>query len=157
MSFTISRRQFIGSSAVATALGAVPHVHAAGSDLLRVGLIGCGGRGTGAASQALRADPAVKLVAMGDAFEDRLGQSLDTLAKDKEIAAKIDVPPGRRFVGFDAYKQVIASVDVVLLCTPPHFRPIHLKAAVEAGKHVFAGSSPKRVGNFGPFFSWTSR
>ena len=76
---------------------------------------------------------------MGDAFEDRLGQSLDTLTKDKEIAAKIDVPPGRRFVGFDAYKQVIASgVDVVLLCTPPHFRPIHLKAAVEAGKHVFA-------------------
>ena len=138
MSFTISRRQFIGSSAVATTLGAVPHVYAAGSDVLRVGLIGCGGRGTGAASQALRADPAVKLVAMGDAFEDRLGQSLDTLTKDEEIAAKIDVPPGRRFVGFDAYKQVIAGVDVVLLCTPPHFRPIHLKAAVEAGKHVFA-------------------
>ena len=138
MNFTISRRQFIGSSAVATALGAVPHVHAAGSDVLRVGLIGCGGRGTGAASQALRADPAVKLVAMGDAFEDRLGQSLDTLSKDKEIAAKIDVPLERRFVGFDAYKQVIASVDVVLLCTPPHFRPIHLRAAVEAGKHVFA-------------------
>ncbi len=138
MRCTLSRRQFIGSSAVATALGAVPHVHAAGSDVLRVGLIGCGGRGTGAASQALRADPAVKLVALGEAFEDRLEQSLDTLTKDKEIAAKIDVPPERRFVGFDAYKQVIASVDVVLLCTPPHFRPIHLKAAVEAGKHVFA-------------------
>ena len=139
MRLTISRRQFIGSSAAATALGAVPHAHAAGSDVLRVGLIGCGGRGTGAASQALRADPAVKLVAMGDAFEDRLGQSLDTLTKDEEIAAKIDVPPERRFVGFDAYKQVIASgVDVVLLCTPPHFRPIHLEAAVEAGKHVFA-------------------
>ena len=128
MRLTISRRQFIGSSAAATGLGAVPHAYAAGSDVLRVGLIGCGGRGTGAASQALRADPAVKLVAMGDAFEDRLGQSLDTLTKDEEIAAKIDVPPGRRFVGFDAYKQVIASgVDVVLLCTPPHFRPIHLE------------------------------
>ena len=139
MRFTISRRQFIGSSAAATGLGAVSHAFAAGSDVLRVGLIGCGGRGTGAASQALRADPAVKLVAMGDAFEDRLGQSLDTLTKDEQIAAKIDVPPGRRFVGFDAYKQVIASgVDVVLLCTPPHFRPIHLEAAVEAGKHVFA-------------------
>ena len=76
---------------------------------------------------------------MGDAFEDRLEQSLDTLTQDEAIAAKIDVPPERRFVGFDAYKQVIASgVDVVLLCTPPHFRPLHLEAAVEAGKHVFA-------------------
>src|SRR5437763_10132895 len=139
MRLTISRRQFLGSSAAATGLGAVSHAFAAGSDVLRVGLIGCGGRGTGAASQALRADPAVKLVAMGDAFEDRLGQSLDTLTKDEPIAAKIDVPPGRRFVGFDAYRQVIASgVDVVLLCTPPQFRPIHLAAAVEAGKHVFA-------------------
>jgi predicted dehydrogenase len=139
MRLTISRRQFIGSSAAATALAAVPNAHAAGSDVLRVGLIGCGGRGTGAASQALRADSAVKLVAMGDAFEDRLGQSLVTLTRDEGIAAKIDVPPERRFVGFDAYKQVIASgVDVVLLCTPPHFRPIHLAAAVEAGKHVFA-------------------
>jgi predicted dehydrogenase len=139
MRLTISRRQFLGSTAAATAMGAVPHAHAAGSDVLRVGLIGCGGRGTGAASQALRADSAVKLVAMGDAFEDRLGQSLDTLMRDAEISAKIDVPQGRRFVGFDAYRQVIGSdVDVVLLCTPPHFRPIHLEAAVEAGKHAFA-------------------
>jgi predicted dehydrogenase len=139
MRFTISRRQFIGSSAAATGLGAVSNAFVAGSDVLRVGLIGCGGRGTGAASQALRADSAVKLVALGDAFEDRLGQSLDTLTKDEKIAAKIDVPQERRFVGFDAYKHVIASgVDVVLLCTPPHFRPIHLEAAVEAGKHVFA-------------------
>ena len=83
MRLTISRREFLGSSAAATALGAVTHAHAGGSDVLRVGLIGCGGRGTGAASQALRADPAVKLVAMGDAFEDRLGQSLDTLMKDE--------------------------------------------------------------------------
>lgn len=142
---TISRRQFLESSATATAtatvtaLGAVPLVHAGGDDVLRVGLIGCGGRGTGAASQALRADPAVKLVALADAFEDRLEQSLDTLMKDAKIASKIDVPRDRRFAGFDAYKQVLAcGVDVVLLCTPPHFRPIHLKAAVEAGKHVFA-------------------
>ena len=78
MRLTISRRQFIGSSAAATALAAVPHAHAAGSDVLRVGLIGCGGRGTGAAAQALKADPNVKLVAMADAFEDRLEQSLDT-------------------------------------------------------------------------------
>lgn len=139
-----SRRTFLQQSAtVAGALAADAafqrYAHAAGSDVLRIGLIGCGSRGTGAASQALRADPNVKLVALGDAFQDRLELSLESLKKDEEIASKIDVSPERRFVGFDAYKQVIESgVDVVLLCTPPHFRPLHLRAAVEAGKHVFA-------------------
>src|SRR4051812_48199485 len=135
-----TRRDFLRTSAaVAGALAAVPHVHAGGSDVLRIGLIGCGGRGTGAASQALRADEQVKLVAMGDAFEDRLQSSLATLRKDEKVAAKIDVPSDRCFVGFDAYQKVLAAgVDVVLLCTPPHFRPLHLKAAVEAGKHIFA-------------------
>jgi predicted dehydrogenase len=140
-----SRRDFLKTSAavVATAtagrLALAPNVHADGGDLLRVGLIGCGGRGTGAAAQALNADQNVKLVAMGDAFRDRLESSLATLRKDEAIAGKIDVKPDHCFVGFDAYKQVIASsVDVVLLCAPPHFRPAHLKAAVEAGKHVFA-------------------
>ncbi len=135
-----TRREFLAASAAgAVALaGAVPAVHAAGGDTLRIGLIGCGGRGTGAATQALRADPNVKLVAMGDAFSDRLEGSLSQLRSDGDIADKIDVKPDRRFVGFDAYKQVLASgVDVVLLATPPHFRPIHLKAAVEARKHVF--------------------
>lgn len=114
-------------------------MHAAGDDVLRVGLIGCGGRGTGAASQALAADPRVLLTAMGDAFEDRLELSLKTLRKTADLESKIDVPAERQFVGFDAYRQVIASgVDVVLLATPPHFRPMHLQAAVEAGKHVFA-------------------
>jgi predicted dehydrogenase len=112
--------------------------HAAGDDMLKVGLIGCGGRGSGAASQALHADPHVKLWAMADAFEDRLELSLTTLQNDSEIASKIDVPPERRFTGFDAYKDVIASCDVVLLCTPPQFRPLHLRAAVDAGKHIFA-------------------
>lgn len=112
--------------------------HAAGSDVLRVGLIGCGGRGTGAAAQALKADKNVQLTAMGDAFEDRLLGSLETLTKN-EVGDKVNVAPERRFVGFDAYKQVIASgVDVVLLTSPPHFRPLHLKAAIDAGKHVFA-------------------
>jgi predicted dehydrogenase len=110
-----------------------------GSDVLRVGLIGCGGRGTGAAAQALAADKNVKLTAMGDAFKDRLESSLAELNKDQTIAAKIDVPQDRCFVGFDAYKAVIASgVDVVLLASPPQFRPLHLGAAVEAGKHIFA-------------------
>jgi predicted dehydrogenase len=134
-----TRRDLLGASAVAATLAAAPHVYAAGSDVLRVGLIGCGSRGTGAASQALRADEHVKLVAMGDAFEDRLQTSLETLRKDEKVAGKIDVPPERCFVGFDAYRQVLAAgVDVVLLTTPPHFRPLHLKAAVEAGKHIFA-------------------
>ncbi len=113
--------------------------HAAGNDLIKVGLIGCGGRGTGAASQALMADSHVQLTAMGDAFEDRLQLSLKSLNKIEGLESKIDVPKERQFVGFDAYKQVLASgVDVVLLTTPPHFRPLHLQAAVAAGKHVFA-------------------
>ena len=143
---TGSRRQFIKTTAtlaggaVATrALVRPPAVYAAGSDTLKVGLIGCGGRGTGAAKQALLADKNVKLTAMADAFEDRLAFSLKALAANDELAGKIDVPTEQRFVGFDAYKQVLATdVDVVLLTTPPHFRPIHLKAAVEAEKHIFA-------------------
>jgi predicted dehydrogenase len=114
------------------------NAHVAGGDSLHIGLIGCGGRGTGAAAQALAAAPNVQLVAMGDAFEDRLEQSLATLRKEETVAARVDVPPDRRFVGFDAYRQVIAGSDVVLLCTPPHFRPLHLRAAIEAGRHVFA-------------------
>ena len=113
--------------------------HAGGSDILRIGLVGCGGRGTGAAADALQADPNVQLVAMADLFEDRLKSSLASLQKDEAVGKKVAVTPERQFVGFDAYKQLIASgVDVVLLATPPHFRPMHLKAAVDAGLHVFA-------------------
>jgi predicted dehydrogenase len=141
-----TRRSFLKASTAATATAAVagtlslaPAVYAAGDDTLRVGLIGCGQRGTGAASQALMADARVKLTAMGDAFEDRIQSSLVNLRETEGLAEKIDVPPERQFVGFDAYRQVLASgVDVVLLTTPPHFRPLHLQAAVEAGKHVFA-------------------
>ncbi len=140
-----SRREFVktstlaASGAIAAAVKLFPAVHAAGNDLIKVGLIGCGGRGTGAASQALMADSRVQLTAMGDAFEDRLQLSLKSLNKMEGLESKIDVPPERQFVGFDAYKQVLASgVDVVLLTTPPHFRPLHLQAAVAAGKHVFA-------------------
>ncbi len=141
-----SRREFLKTSAAvvggtAAALSIAESAHAAGSDLLKVGLIGCGGRGTGAAAQAVMGDKNVKLTAMGDLFEDRLQQSLRTLRndKDQELGDKIDVKPDHCFVGWDAYKQVIDSgVDVVLLCAPPHFRPLHLKAAIDAGKHVFA-------------------
>jgi predicted dehydrogenase len=135
-----SRRQFLKTAAITSAaatLAQAPLVHAGGSSMLKVGLVGCGGRGTGAASQALRADSHVKLWAAGDAFENRLNGCVNHLQNDSAIAGKLDLGE-RRFVGFDAYQQVINSgVDVVLLCTTPHFRPIHLAAAVAAGKHVF--------------------
>lgn len=138
-----SRREFLETStaAVAGSLAAmaIPRaVHAAGSEVLKVGLVGCGGRGSGAASQALQADSQAKLWAMADVFEDRLDLSLNSLQKIEAVAGKLDVPPERRFIGFDAYQKVIEACDVVLLCTPPHFRPQHLAAAVAAGKHVFA-------------------
>jgi len=140
MNLETSRRGFLASAAATGALaaGASAADSAANTGVLRVGLIGCGGRGTGAASQALRADKNVKLVALGDVFEDKLQKSLATLQRDSDIAGKIDVPADRQFVGFDAYQKVIACCDVVLLTTSPHFRPMHFKAAVDAGKHVFA-------------------
>jgi myo-inositol 2-dehydrogenase / D-chiro-inositol 1-dehydrogenase len=107
---------------------------------LRVGLIGCGGRGTGAALQALNADNNITLVAMGDVFPDRIQSSLSglTQALEAKAADKIKVSAENQFTGFDAYRKVIDSdVDVVILATPPGFRPMHLKAAIEAGKHVF--------------------
>ena len=137
-----SRRSFLKSSAMLGAAGLAGGlslsraVHAAGSDVLRVGLVGCGGRGSGAAVNALTADKHAKLVAMADAFADRLGSSLKQLRKAK--GDQVDVAPDHCFSGFDAYQKLIQSgVDVVLLATPPHFRPIHLAACVAAGKHVF--------------------
>jgi predicted dehydrogenase len=141
---SVSRRKFVqGSVVVAGSALTTKALFARGSvgaaDLLRIGLIGCGGRGTGAAAQALAADPNVKLVAMGDAFIDHVENSLAKLKADPKIAGKIDVPAERRFSGFDNYQKVLESgIDVVLLAEPPHFRPKHLKAAIEAGKHVFA-------------------
>src|SRR5262249_6370949 len=144
-----SRRDFLKSSATAvagaaltTSLTAVANVHAAGNDVIRVGLIGCGsprgGRGRGAAEQCVNAGPNVKLVAMGDLFQDHLEftrKRLSKLGRDK-----VDVPDDRCFVGFDAYEKVIGckDVDLVLLASPPGFRPQHIQAAVAAGKHIFA-------------------
>ncbi len=124
---------------MAATLDITRSAHASVDDTIKVGLIGCGGRGTGAAGQALNADKGTKLVAIGDAFPDHIERSLRNLRTQFESQpGKIDVPPDRCFTGFDAYKQVLgAGVDVVILTTPPHFRPIHLKAAVEAGKHIF--------------------
>jgi predicted dehydrogenase len=137
-----TRREFLKSSALVGSALAVPAIlpgplFAKGNnDTLKVGLIGCGGRGTGAASQALNADPNAVLTAMGDAFEDQLQKSLQSL--QKEQGDKVKVTPEKCFVGLDAYQKVIDSgVDVVLLTTPPGFRPVHLRAAIEADKHVF--------------------
>lgn len=138
-----TRRQFLKNTSTAAAAGllAAPFVlpgraFAASGETLKVGLIGCGGRGTGAASQAIQADPNVILTAMGDAFEDRLEGSLSNLKQ--QLGDKIQVDPEHRFVGFDAYQRVIDSgVDVVILTTPPGFRPLHLKYAIDQGKHVF--------------------
>ena len=104
---------------------------------LKIGLVGCGGRGTQAVENAMAADPAVELVAMADAFEDRLEGSLKRL-RSLPIQDRIKVDPEHRFVGFDAYAKLIKSdVDVVFLCTPPGWRPLHFEACVDAGKHVF--------------------
>lgn len=142
----LSRRAFVGTAlAAGAAAGAAgltlpSGVFARGDDTLRIGLIGCGGRGTGAALQALRADKGAVLVAVGDVFEDRVRSCLAGLSEELGDAAKdkLKVTPERTFVGLDAYRKVLdAGVDVVLLTTTPNFRPIHLEAAVQAGKHVF--------------------
>jgi predicted dehydrogenase len=124
--------------ALAGSLSIARSAHAAGDDEIKIALIGCGGRGTGAANQALRTSGKVKLIAMADVFEDRLNGSFQQLEKQSEIKDKIDVPQERRFVGFDSYKQALeAGPDLVILATPPGFRPYHFEAAVKAGKHVF--------------------
>ena len=109
--------------------------HSSVDDTIKIALIGCGDRGTGAAFQALNTRFNLKLVAMADAFQDRLDNSYKLLS-DK-FKDKVDVPKERQFVGFDGYKQAIALADVVLLVTPPGFRPMHFEEAVMQGKHVF--------------------
>ena len=134
-----TRRRFLAAAGATTAVVGFPSIvraQTASNPVLKIGLIGAGGRGTGAASQALSADPNVKLWAVGDAFSNQITASLQNLAS---FGDRIDVPEARRFVGLDAYQKVLESgVDVVLLTTPPGFRPMHLRAAVEAGKHIFA-------------------
>ncbi|GAA5118904.1 Gfo/Idh/MocA family oxidoreductase [Luteolibacter yonseiensis] len=134
-----TRRQFLATAAATTAIAGFPNIvraEGANAAVLKIGLIGAGGRGTGAASQALTADPNVKLWAVGDAFESQIGSSLKNLAT---FGDRVEVAENRRFSGLDAYQKVIESgVDVVILASPPGFRPQHLRAAVEAGKHVFA-------------------
>ncbi|MGC4002751.1 MAG: Gfo/Idh/MocA family oxidoreductase [Pirellulales bacterium] len=139
---SIDRRSFLETAALAGAAVATLNVsrsaHAAGSDVIRVGLVGCGGRGTGAAVDALKAEPNAKLVALADIFPDQAEKCLKALNAEGSVKGRIDVPQEKLFSGFDAYRQLIDSgVDVVLLCSTPHFRPQHLDYAIKAGKHVF--------------------
>jgi len=145
ISASTSRREFLrASSAVTAGLVAAPFVltgrgaELSPGDTIKVGLVGCGGRGNGAAKQALNADKNVQLVAMADVFENQLKNALSTLKRDMEVGEKVKVEEAKCFVGLDGYQKVIDSgVDLVILATPPGFRPEHLKAAVAAGKHVF--------------------
>ena len=134
-----NRRHFLGVAGATLAITGFPSIvrgQDASKQVLKIGLIGCGGRGTGAASQALAADPNVELWAMGDAFAPAIKNSLGQLAS---FGVRSEVPEARCFAGLDSFQEVINSgVDVVLLAAPPGFRPQHLRAAVEAGKHVFA-------------------
>ena len=135
----VSRRDFIKASAAVGMAALLPgkeRLFAAGSDKIRVGLIGCGGQGTRDAISCVNSAPNVEIVAMGDLFQDRLDESLAKLSKEADD--KVSITEDTCFVGFDAYKKVIAcDVDMVLIVTPPHFHPEHVKAAIEAGKHVF--------------------
>ena len=137
-----SRRDFLRSSSVLAAGGALTGAmsvaraaYSGGSDEIKIGLIGAGGRGSGAAAHAMNTDGATRLIAVCDAFGDRLQQTLNKLDR---YGDKVDVPQERQFVGFDGYKQLLETdCDLVILATPPGFRPLHFEAAVAAGKHIF--------------------
>ena len=145
------RRAFVKQSGLlSTGIIAAPMMSQANyfsgaDDVIKIALIGCGGRGTGAALQALQSKQRVKLVAMADAFRDRLdscyknitSEDLSDAGTKGSVKAMVDVPEDRKFVGFDAYLKAIPLADVVILATPPGFRPIHFEEAVNQGKHIF--------------------
>jgi myo-inositol 2-dehydrogenase / D-chiro-inositol 1-dehydrogenase len=130
------RRSFLKTGSLITAASILPGLARAQGDgkEIRVALIGCGGRGTGAAAQSLNC-PGTKLVALADAFEDNCEKAYETLKK--QFGDRVDVPKERRFHGFDAFKQATDAADLVLLCSTPGFRPAHFEYAVEKGKHAF--------------------
>jgi predicted dehydrogenase len=145
--FRLTRRDFMKNSAIltggmfATPMFAKQNFFANGNEEIKIAVVGCGGRGTGAAVQALSVKENVKLVAVADAFRDRIDECMkklnDKSSSEKNIKARVNVPESNIFVGFDGYKQAIALADVVILTTPPGFRPIHFEEAIRQGKHVF--------------------
>src|SRR6185436_9483111 len=142
-----SRREFVRKSTLAAgSLMAMPLIskasffNASVDDTIKVALIGCGGRGTGAAKQALLSKQNVKLVAMADAFKDRIDDCHKNLLEEEDLLPlkdKFAVPEENKVVGFDAYKKAIPLADVVILTTPPGFRPVHFEEVVKQGKHAF--------------------
>jgi len=147
--YTPSRRTFIKAGVAAStlaALGAKPYAfgaHHSSSDKLKVGVIGCGYRGTGAAHQCVKAGPNIELYAIADFFQDKLDEAKEKFSNgwgsfDPLTSEEVNITPEREFTGFDAYKQLLATdVDVVIIATQPGFRPLHFEAAIKAGKHVF--------------------
>ncbi|QOV90141.1 Gfo/Idh/MocA family protein [Humisphaera borealis] len=147
-----TRRDFLKTSAVAAGVALSANVvasrmaYAAGSDELKIGLVGAGGRGSGATAQALNTSNAVSLVAVADAFEDKAKSAVDRFKKDRP--GQIAATAATTFSGFDAYKKVLdQKLDMVILATPPGFRPMHFEAAVQAGKNIFM---EKPVGSDAP-------
>jgi len=150
---TFTRRDFLKTSAVAASAAAVGTLdlsrsaHAAGSDIIKVGMIGCGGRNSGAAAQALTADPGARLVAMCDIFRDRVENKLGEIKAAK--GTQVTVDDDHKFTGFDGYKDVIESSDMVCIANAAKFHPFHAMAAIQAGKHVFVekphGVDPRSV------------
>ena len=140
----LERRDFLKATAMLAGgamLSSIPlaGAYASGSDTIKIALIGCGDRGTGAAFQALSTKFNIKLVAMADAFQDRLDSSYQSLFT--KFPDKVDVPKERRFVGFDAYQKAIPLADVVLLVTPPGFRPIHFRRGCKTKQTDFYGET----------------
>ena len=153
-----SRRSFIERTAAGAGAFAIVKpelVRGAGKERLKAGLVGCGGRGTQAIADLLTGDENVEIVAMADIFEDKMENSMKRL-KEKlppQAAGRVKVAPDHRFIGFDAFRKLAASdVDIVMLCTPPGYRPEHFEAAVNARKHVFCekpfGTDPVGVRRF---------
>jgi predicted dehydrogenase len=140
-----TRRQWLSRCSAALAGGAALGVldiarsaHAAGGETIRFGLVGCGNRGTGACRDVLESRGPVQLIALADLFAGPIERGLANLVKYPHLKPRIDVPPERRFTGLDAYQKLLAAdLDLVLLATPPHFRPVHYAAAAKAGKHAF--------------------
>jgi predicted dehydrogenase len=148
----VDRRDFLKAAGVTAAglatASIVNHAYAGGGDTIKVGLVGCGGRGTGAAHDCISSSSGVKIWALGDVFKKQVDGARNRMAKNNDFKDKFEVTDDRCFDGLDAYQKVIASdVDLVILATPPGFRPLHLAAAVEAGKNIF---TEKPVGVDGP-------
>ncbi len=139
----LRRRDFLkASSAIAAGLSLAPNAHAAGADTIKVGLIGCGGRGSGAVEnlcEAVGDDKGIKICALADVFPDHLSNARSSLHSNGKVAPHWDVNDDRCYTGFDAYEKLInnSGVDLVILATPPGFRPMMLEAAVKAGKNIF--------------------